>query len=560
MYAARVTIGGVPAPVGGWAGRISLAILAEVSSCDGKLDLIQKHLHAPSVLNEAPISAFGIHKAHAQLAAIVHSSHDAIISKMLNGVITTWNAAAEELYGYPACEIVGRRADILYPSARRGEEAAILAQVARGERLDQYVTERIRRDGSTVTVSLSTSPIVDETGKIIGMATISRDIGWLRRVEAKWRAMLEAAPDAIVAVDPGGRITLVNAQTERLFGYQRDELLGQAVEVLVPPQARHLHPGHRRRYLADPNPRPMGAGIELSAVRRDGTQFPAEISLSAFETEEGELVAAAIRDVSERIRFERQLREKNLELEKANKAKDAFLASMSHELRTPLNAIIGFTGTLLMELPGPLNAAQAHQLRLVETSGQHLLSLINDLLDLAKIESGKVEITPQEIDCRSVVREVVQSMRPLAEQKGLRLVVELPAEPCVAVADRRALGQIMLNLVHNAIKFTAEGEVRIGLSRPTGAGSVTLRVSDTGPGIGAEDRARIFNAFERGSASRGAGDEGTGLGLYISHKLAELMGLQLKVSSVPGTGSVFEVIRTQPRSGAPSSPQPERAP
>jgi PAS domain S-box-containing protein len=148
---------------------------------------------------------------------------------------------------------------------------------------------------------------------------------------AKWWAMLEAAPDAIVAVDRTGRITVVNAQTERLFGYDRHELVGQLVEVLVPPQARDVHPSHRQRYLAEPKPRPMGAGIELSAMRRDGTQFPAEISLSAIETADGSLVAAAIRDVSERVRFERQLREKNLELEKANKAKDAFLASMSHE-------------------------------------------------------------------------------------------------------------------------------------------------------------------------------------------------------------------------------------
>jgi PAS domain S-box-containing protein len=477
--------------------------------------------------------------AHAQLAAIVRSSHDAIISKTLDGVIVTWNRAAEQLYGYPAGEVVGRHAELLYPPERRQEESDILAQISRGERLDQYITERIRQDGGTVSVTLGASPIIDAAGEVVGVATVSRDIGRLRRVEAKWRAMLEAAPDAIVAVDSTGRITLVNAQTERLFGYRREELLGQLVEILVPEHARHVHPGHRSRYLVEPKPRPMGAGLELSALRRDGTQFPAEISLSAIETDEGELVAAAIRDVSERIRFERQLREKNLELEKANKAKDAFLASMSHELRTPLNAIIGFTGTLLMEMPGPLNEAQTRQLQLVETSGQHLLSLINDLLDLAKIESGKVEITPERIDCRAVVEEVVQSIRPLAEQKALALSIELPAEAIVAVADRRALGQILINLVHNAVKFTTDGEVRISLTRPDTRAPWTLRVSDTGPGIAPEDQARIFKAFERTTATRQHGDEGTGLGLYISHKLAELMGFQIRVHSEPGTGSVF---------------------
>jgi protein-histidine pros-kinase len=494
-------------------------------------------LRAPTRLRKTPDV-----QLHQQLAAIVRCSHDAIISKTLDGVITTWNDAASQLYGYPADEVVGQSAEMLYPVGRREEETRILKQISRGERLDQYVTERIRRDGSTVTVSLSASPIADSAGRISGVATISRDVGRIRRVEAKWRAMLEAAPDAIVAVDAAGRITLVNAQTERLFGYERDELLGQLVEVLVPEQARSVHPTHRVRYLVEPKPRPMGAGIELSALRRDGTQFPAEISLSAIETEDGELVAAAIRDVSERIRFERQLREKNLELEKANKAKDAFLASMSHELRTPLNAIIGFTGTLLMGLPGPLNDAQEHQLQLVETSGQHLLSLINDLLDLAKIESGKVEITPVSIDCRDVVQDVIQSMRPLAEQKGVNLAADLPAEPCVVVADRRALGQILINLVHNAIKFTVEGDVRIGLSGAGNAEPWALRVSDSGPGIAAEEQARIFGAFERSSAARKHGDEGTGLGLYISHKLAELMGFEIRVDSAPGVGSTFYVM------------------
>jgi protein-histidine pros-kinase len=218
---------------------------------------------------------------------------------------------------------------------------------------------------------------------------------------------------------------------------------------------------------------------------------------------------------------------------------------MSHELRTPLNAIIGFTGTLLMGLPGPLNEEQTHQLRLVETSGQHLLSLINDLLDLAKIESGKVEITPETIDYSGVVQEVVLSMRPLAEQRGITLVAHLPERRCYGVADRRALGQILINLVHNAIKFTQEGEVRIELCRSAVRDKWTLQVSDTGRGIAAEEQARIFGAFERSASARKHGDEGTGLGLYISHKLAELMGYHIKVSSVPGEGSTFYVVPVQ---------------
>ena len=166
--------------------------------------------------------------------------------------------------------------------------------------------------------------------------------------------------------------------------------------------------------------------MELATLHKDGTEIPVEISLSALETPGGRLTMAAVRDITDRKRIERQLREQNVELERASQAKDNFLASMSHELRTPLNAIIGFTGTMLMRLPGPLNAEQEHQLRLVQTSGKHLLSIINDLLDLAKIESGRVQIALEPVDCRRVAEEVVQSLQPLADGKGLTLRIEAP--------------------------------------------------------------------------------------------------------------------------------------
>jgi signal transduction histidine kinase len=252
---------------------------------------------------------------------------------------------------------------------------------------------------------------------------------------------------------------------------------------------------------------------------------------------------AAVRDITDRKRIERQLREQNVELERASQAKDNFLASMSHELRTPLNAIIGFTGTVLMRLPGPLNAEQEHQLRLVQTSGKHLLSIINDLLDLAKIESGRIQIALEPIDCRRVVEEVLQSLQPLADSKGLELRVEASEDaPAVATTDRRALGQILINVVNNAIKFTDSGEVRVFLLPPAAAeGALRIEVRDTGPGIPETDLDRIFRAFERSATTAKASDEGTGLGLHISQKLAELLHATITVSSVVGKGSTFAV-------------------
>jgi protein-histidine pros-kinase len=223
-------------------------------------------------------------------------------------------------------------------------------------------------------------------------------------------------------------------------------------------------------------------------------------------------------------------------MEKAIRAKDRFLASMSHELRTPLNAIIGFTGTLLMELPGPLTAEQKKQLQTVKSSAHHQLSLINDLLDLAKIESGKVEVKLEPIDCGNVVHEVADTLRPLAEEKGLRFELRVP-QGIFASTDRRALSQILINLINNAIKFTPKGTVTVELSQEKG--ETTISVADTGAGIGREDQAKLFDAFARLEHAVSSRQEGTGLGLHLSQKLADLLGGQITFESELGKGSVF---------------------
>src|SRR2546423_630695 len=349
---------------------------------------------------------------------LLESTPDGIVIVNPTGHIVFANAHGHQLFGYGPEELRGKPIEILLPNRFH---AAHLAHRAK------YFTEPrprsmgaglalfgLRKDGREFPVEISLSPLQIE-GTLLVMSAI-RDITGRQKAEQKFRELLESAPDAIVIMDRNGQILLVNSQTERLFGYSRAELLTQRIEMLLPPRYRDKHPGHRDRFFANARVRPMGVGLELYGQRKDGSELPVAISLSPLETEDGTLASSAIRDISDRKRIDSELREKNDALEKANRAKDRFLASMSHELRTPLNAIIGFTGTLLMKLPGPLNAAQEKQLRTVQSSGQHLLSLINDMLDIAKIEADKLELTRTPTDCSAVLDEVASPLCPQAEK------------------------------------------------------------------------------------------------------------------------------------------------
>jgi PAS domain S-box-containing protein len=395
--------------------------------------------------------------------------------------------------------------------------------------------------------------VVGMTGLLLGAVTTER---WraeerLRESEDRFRRVVEASPSALVMIDQTGRIALVNGQADAVFGYARDELIGQPVEILVPDRVRASHPAHRAGFFAAPSSRAMGSGRDLYACRKDGSEFPVEIGLSPIVTADGPMVLSAIVDISQRKQREVELAKAKTDAEAASRAKSDFLSQMNHELRTPLNAVIGFAQLLQLDRDRTLSARQKEYCQDILRGGHDLLELINELLDLSRIEAGQVKLSVERVAVADVLAQIHDAMSLLAIEAGVRLEVNQAAGVPDIRADALRLRQILLNLVSNAIKYNRKGGSVLVTVLAAVADRVRIIVVDTGVGIAPERQDELFTPFNRLGAEYTA-IEGTGLGLALSKMLVEAMDGTIGFTSRPGEGSTFwielpaEAFETRP--------------
>ncbi|WP_411881115.1 PAS domain S-box protein [Polaromonas sp. YR568] len=523
-----------------------------------------------SVVTEA------FHRAHrrADMAvaynrSLIESNTDAIIVTDMRGRMTDVNQQLAELTGRSRASLVGQACRDFFTDPAGVDE--VVRRALDNNKVSDHELALSALQGEPTAVSCNVSAFHSHDGRLQGVFIAVRQITERKKAEkllfeseARTLAILAAAVDAIIIIDASGTIESLNKAAERLFGYTSPEMVGQNVKMLMPAPYKAEHDGYLRNYTGTGVKKIIGIGREVVGLRKNGETFPMELAVSEVQTGGRRLFTGIVRDITQRKHIEHSLHEKNTELERASRMKSEFLATMSHELRTPLNAIIGFSEALKDGLIGPMTDSQTEYAGDIFSSGQHLLSLINDILDLSKVEAGMMTLELEETDLKTLLSSCLSIVKEKAGAHRISLELDTSENLGVSFMDVRKTKQIAYNLLANAVKFSAVGS-RVTLSArrvPRAAvGTVDgdwtvhgfpladdscdafseISVRDAGIGISAADMAKLFQAFSQIDSSLARKFEGTGLGLAMVKQLAELHGGTVAVASAEGEGALFVV-------------------
>jgi PAS domain S-box-containing protein len=467
-------------------------------------------------------------------AQIVESAPNSIIIVNSRGNIVLVNNQTEKLFGYTSDELSGNQVDILVPDYIKNKHAGFLSAYFSNPQTRPMGAGRdlhgIRKDGSEMPIEIALNPI--EEGLVLCSVV---DITERKRAEEKFRIAFEAAPNAMIMVNQEGKIILINAQTEKVFGYTREELMDNSIEILVPERFREKHPFYRQSFYSHSEVRSMGAGRDLYGLRKNGTEMPVEIGLNPIKTEEGLFVLAAIVDITERKHTEEKLSQRKNELEKANLELDSFVYTASHDLRAPLRGIAGFSLLLEKDYKEKLDDRGQDFLNEIRKGVNRMTKLIEDLLALSRIT--RIQNPYKIVDISKSVSEAIGRLEYDIKKMHVELIIQehLPFVYC----DQIKITEVFVNLINNAIKFSSKNTVnpKIEISFLEKKESWEFYVSDNGIGIDPKFHEQIFGLFKRLHAEKEY--EGTGAGLNIVQRIIEEHGGIIKVKSEPNKGSTF---------------------
>ena len=482
-------------------------------------------------------------QAMSLLAAIVDLSDDAIVSKTLAGVVTSWNRAAEHIFGYTAGEMVGQPISVLSPPGRPDEMPRILEGIRRGQRIDHFETERRRKDGRIIQISLSVSPIRDKAGQIVGASKIARDIteAKLREAslverEAHLRSILDTVPDGMIVIDERGIIQSFSATAERMFGFTADEVRGHNVSMLMPSPHRDSHDGYIARYLETGERRIIGLGRVVTGRHKDGTTFPIELAVGEVKGEGHRLFTGFVRDLTERQRTRRRLQELQSELTHISRLTEMgqMASSLAHEINQPLTAATNYLQAARLFLAKGDSAALERTSTVIDNSLAQVTratQIIQRLRDF--VRRGETEQRAEDVG--NIIEEASGLALIGAKERGVKVQLRaLPQLPQVLI-DKVQIQQVVVNLMRNAIE-AMEGSERRELTisaAMAGEDAVGISVVDTGPGIAPEIADRLFQPFITTKA------HGMGVGLSICRSIVEAHGGKLRTEPNPGGGTVF---------------------